>query len=198
MSQSTPSVEPDSAAAAATGPVVPDASPYSEREKVGRLLWAIAQATLFRLSFHNWYGWRRWLLGRFGASLHPTVRLRRTVTIECPWNLTIGEESAVGDRAILYCLGRVRLGTRVTISQGAHLCAGSHDYNSRRMPLLRPPIVIGDDVWIATEAFVGPQVTVGDGAILGARAAAFRDLAPWTIYLGNPAQPVKIRPRPEQ
>ena len=169
-------------------------SPYSTREKVGRMLWAIAQASLFRLSFHTWNGFRAWLLRRFGATIAPGVRLRRTVTVECPWNLSIGESSSVGDGAVLYCLGRVAIGRRVTISQRAHICAGSHDYRRADMPLLRPPITIGDDVWIAADAFVGPGLTVGEGAILGARACAFKSLSPWTIYLGNPCQPVRPRP----
>ena len=172
-----------------------DPSPYTLREKFARLTWAIVQATAFRWSFHSWYGWRRRLLLLFGASLDPTCRIRRTVTVECPWNLSIGVDSSVGDGAILYCLGPVRIGDHSTISQRAHLCAGSHDHRSRRMVLLRPPITIGSDCWIAAEAFVGPGVTVGDGVILGARAVAFKDLAPWMVSLGNPAQPVAQRSR---
>jgi len=169
-------------------------SPYSTSEKVRRLLWALVQATLFRLSFHSWYGWRRALLSAFGARLDPVVRIRRTVRVECPWNLSIGHDSAIGDRVTLYCLGPVSIGARVTVSQGAHLCAGTHDYAKRSMPLVRPPIHVGDDAWICAEAFVGPKVTVGAGAILGARAVAMRSLDPWTIYAGNPA--VAVRPRP--
>jgi putative colanic acid biosynthesis acetyltransferase WcaF len=176
-------------------PMAADPSPYTLREKLGRVAWAIVQATAFRWSFHSWYGWRRRLLLLFGASLHPTCRIRRTVTVECPWNLSIGVDSSVGDGAILYCLGPVRIGDHSTISQRAHLCAGSHDHRSRRMVLLRPPITIGSDCWIAAEAFVGPGITVGDGVILGARAVAFKDLAPWMVYLGNPAQPVAQRSR---
>jgi len=168
-------------------------SPYTTREKFGRLLWGVVQATLFRCSFHNFYGWRRMLLRAFGARLHATANVRRTVTIECPWNLTLGAESSVGDRAMLYCLGSVTIGRNVTISQGAHLCAGSHDSRKRTMPLLRPPIEIGDEAWIAADAFVGPKVRVGEGAILGARAVALADLEPWMIYLGNPATKVRTR-----
>ena len=169
------------------------ASPYSTREKIGRLMWAATQATLFRCSFHNCYGWRRTLLRMFGAQVHSSANVRRTVLIECPWNLTIGADSSIGDRAILYCLGTVTIGERVTVSQGAHLCAGTHDHRLSSMPLVRPPIQIGDDVWIAADAFVGPKVTIGKGALLGARSVAFQDLAPWTIYLGNPASAVRER-----
>ncbi len=168
-------------------------SPYSTREKIGRMLWAAVQLALFRPSFHNWYGWRRMLLRAFGARLDASANVRRTVTIECPWNLTMGPGSSVGDRAILYCLGPVTIGRNVTVSQGAHLCAGSHDSRRPTMPLLRPPIEIGDDAWIAADAFVGPKVRVGEGAILGARGVALRDLEPWSIFVGNPA--VKVRAR---
>lgn len=170
-------------------------SPYSLRAKVARVLWGLVQGTVFRGSFHNWYRLRRWMLACFGASLHPTVRIRRTAYIESPWNLTMDAESSAGDHAILYCLGPVSIGKRVMISQNAHICAGSHDYSLRAMPLLRPPIIIEDDVWIAADAFVGPAVRVGEGAILGARGCAMTDLEPWTIYAGNPVKKVKERAR---
>lgn len=170
-----------------------DRSPYSTREKVARMLWAMVQATLFRFSFHNWYRWRRMLARASGAKLGAPVRLRRTVRIECPWNLTMGADCSAGDGVILYCLGPVTIGDRVSISQHAHLCAGSHDHRRPDLPLLRPPITIEDDAWIAADAFVGPGVTVGAGAVLGARGCAFKDLAPWTIYGGNPARPLGPR-----
>ena len=171
-------------------------SPYSAREKVGRLAWAAVQGSLFRLSFPTWYGWRRWLLACFGAKLAADVRIRRTARFECPWNLSMGAGSSIGERAEIYCLGPVTIGARVTISQNAHLCAGSHDHSRADMPLLRPPIAVHDDAWVAADAFVGPRVTVGAGAILGARACAFKDIEPWTICGGNPARAIGERARP--
>lgn len=169
-------------------------SPYVLGEKVGRILWSAVQSTLFAWSFHNWYGVRRFILRLFGSHIAHNVRIRRTVRIEIPWNLTIGDDSSIGDRAILYCLGPVAIGDRVSISQGAHLCAGTHDYRDRRMTLRRSSIVIGDDVWIAADAFVGPDITIGNGAILGACGVAMNNLEPWMIYHGNPAVAVKPRP----
>ncbi len=168
-------------------------SPYSTQEKLRRLLWSITQATFFRFSFHTWNRWRIFLLRSYGATIEDTCIVRRTLKVECPWNLTVGENSCLGDGVILYCLGKVTIGDRVSISQHAHLCAGTHDYTKDDMPLLRHPISIGDDVWLATDSFVGPNVTVGEKAILGARAVAMRDLDPNTIYSGNPAVIIKKR-----
>ncbi len=171
-------------------------SPWTTRQKIGRVLWWAVQATVWRWSWHNHYGWRRFLLRRFGACVHPEARVRPSVRIECPWNLTLGANTVVGDFAILYALGPIALGDRVTVSQYAHLCAGTHDFSKPDFPLLRPPIVIEDDAWIAADAFVGPGVTVGRRAVLGARACAFKDLNPGTIYGGNPAKPLGEIPPP--
>ncbi len=168
-------------------------SPYTTKEKIGRVLWNYCGQILFRFTFHNWYGIRNALLRAFGAKVGSPVRIRASVLIEQPWNLTIGDNSSIGDRAIVYCLGKVTIGKHVSVSQGAHLCAGTHDYRQADMPLLRPPIVIEDMAWVAADAFVGPGVTVGEGAVLGARAAAMKSLEAWAIYSGNPAQKVRER-----
>jgi putative colanic acid biosynthesis acetyltransferase WcaF len=168
-------------------------SPWTGRQKLGRFAWYAVQATLFRPSPHNAYAWRRWLLRLFGATLARNVRIRRTVRIEVPWHLTIGQGTSVGDFAILYSLGPITLGKNVTISQYAHLCAGTHDATTRAMTLIRAPITVGDDAWIAADAFVGPNVNIGDRTILGARASAFADLPPDIVAGGNPAKMIKPR-----
>ena len=172
-------------------------SAYGFREKIARILWSLVQSTFFRLSFHNWYAWRRFLLRRFGAVIGTDCVIRRTVRVECPWNLQLGANSCLGDRVHAYCLGPVKIGSRVSISQDAELCAGTHDYSKHDMPLLRTQITVHDDAWIAAGAFVGPDVTVGEGAILGARSVAMKDLKAWTIHIGNPAVAVKDRERPQ-
>lgn len=168
-------------------------SPYTLKERVLRVLWNYVGQTVYRFTFHNWYGVRNALLRLFGARVGRPVRLRPSVLIEQPWNLTIGDNSSIGDRAIVYCLGKVTIGRHVSVSQGAHLCAGSHDFRRPDMPLLRPPIVIEDYAWIAADGFVGPNVTVREGAVLGARGCAMKDLDAWGVYAGNPAVKVKER-----
>lgn len=168
-------------------------SPWTAKQKLGRVLWYMVESTLFRWSPRPCYRWRNWLLRVFGAKVHKSARVRSTVTIEIPWNLSVGAQSVVGDRVILYCLGPIDIGARVTISQYSHLCAGTHDYTRLDMPLLRPAIVIEDDVWLAAEVFVGPGVRVGGGTIVGARGVVVSDLPSWKVCVGFPARPVKDR-----
>lgn len=164
---------------------------WTRREQAGRILWALAWP-LFALSPRPLWGWRRLMLRAFRARVEAGVHIYPTVRITIPWNLELGEQCAVGDRAILYALGPIIIGSRATISQGAHLCAGTHDITRPDRPLIKPPIVIKADVWVAAEAFVGPGVTIGDGAIIGARGVVMKDVEPGAIVVGNPARSIKL------
>jgi putative colanic acid biosynthesis acetyltransferase WcaF len=168
-------------------------SPWGLHEKVKRVVWMMVRATLFRPSFHNWYGWRRFLLRCFGAKIGSGVRIRPTVWVEIPWNLDIGDDTAVGDYAILYSLGRITIGKLAVVSQYAHLCAGTHDYTIRTFPLLRLPIRVGDEAWVAADAFVGPGVRIGARSVVGARATVVKDVPDDVVVAGNPARVVKPR-----
>lgn len=168
-------------------------SPWTIRQRLIRQTWFIVQATLFRFSLYNAFRWRRFLLRSFGARLAENARVRPTVRVDVPWNLSIGANSSVGDFAILYCLGPITIGRHVTISQYVHLCAGTHETNTRRMLLLRPPITIGDDAWIAADVYVAPGVTIGARTIVGARSNVYKDLPADVIAVGSPARPVKPR-----
>lgn len=165
---------------------------YSPGEMTRRVLWTLAQP-LFRFSPRPCFGWRRFLLRCFGAKIGQSVHVYASATIYFPWHLEAGDESAIGEHVFIYNLGHVMLGSRVTISHRAHLCAGTHDHTKPDFPLLRPPIVIGSDAWICADAFVGPGVTVGEGAIVGARAVAMKDVKPRSIVVGNPARESKKR-----
>ena len=61
------------------------------------------------------------------------------------------------------------------------------------MDLQKTPITIADDAWICADAFIGPDVNVGNGAIVGARAVAMKDVPAWTVVAGNPATHIKVR-----
>ncbi|MBA8878914.1 putative colanic acid biosynthesis acetyltransferase WcaF [Phyllobacterium myrsinacearum] len=133
------------------------------------------------------------MLKRFGAQIHPTAIVRGSVRIWWPGNLVMGQHASMGPGVLCYNVANVTLGDFSIVSQRAHLCTGTHDVDDEDFPLVSLPITIQANAWIAAEAFVGPGVAVGEGAVLGARAVAARTLLPWTIYVGNPAKPVRLR-----
>lgn len=165
---------------------------WSQREQAMRIAWALAWP-LFRLSPRVLWGWRRMLLRLFGAKVGRDAHVYPTVRITIPWNIEIGDQAAVGDHAILYALGPIRIGARATVSQYAHLCAGTHDWRDPAMPLVKTPLVVEDDAWVCADAFVGPGVTIAAGAIVGARAVTMKDVAAGSIVGGNPAQVISRR-----
>ena len=171
----------------------PEASPWNLKEKIGRALWMLVGKPLFRLSFHNWHRFRASLLRLYGAKLGRGVSIRPTADIEVPWMIDIDDDATIGDHAILYSLGKIRIGKRAIISQYAHLCAGTHDYTDHTFRLIRAPVTIGDDVWIGADAFIGPGVSVGSLSVVGARSSTYKDLGHKQVYVGNPAKPVKER-----
>lgn len=166
--------------------------PYHKWEYLVRILWALA-GPLFRYSPRNFFGWRRVLLRLFGASIAADVHIYPSARIYLPWNLTIGKESSLGEWTLVYNLGHVKIGDKATISHRAHLCAGTHDYRSPTLPLLRVPIEVGSQAWICADAFVGPGVKIGSGAIVGAGSVVMTDIKAWEIVAGNPAKPIKKR-----
>lgn len=171
----------------------PEASPWNFREKLARAVWMLVGKPLFRVTFHNWYGLRAWILRRFGARIGKRVAIRPTVNIEVPWMLHIEDDATVGDYAILYSLGRIHIGKRSIVSQYAHLCAGTHDYTDRTFRLLRTPINLSDDVWIGADAYIGPGVTIGRLSVVGARSSVYKSMPERHVCVGNPARAIKER-----
>lgn len=165
---------------------------YSAGEQLRRVLWMPGQL-LLRLSPRTAFAWRRAVLRAFGARIGRHVNIYASVRVSQPWNLVVGDWSAVGEDVLIYNLGPVTLGRGVTLSYRAHLCAGSHDLRDPRMPLLRPPIDIEDHAWVGTEAFVGPGVRLGEASILGARAVVVRNVPAGAIVAGNPARVIGTR-----
>jgi len=73
------------------------------------------------------------------------------------------------------------------------LLTGSHDVTSPHFDLVTKPILIHDNVWIATGAIILPGVIIGEGSVVAAGAVVSKNVDPWTIVGGNPAKFIKKR-----
>jgi putative colanic acid biosynthesis acetyltransferase WcaF len=121
------------------------------------------------------------------------VRIYNSARIWAPWNLVMGDFSVLGDRVDCYSVARVEIGAHCIVSQYSFLCTATHDADQSHFPLITAPIRIGDRSWVAADVFIGPGVTVGEGAVVGARASVFKDVEPWTVVGGTPARLIRRR-----
>jgi putative colanic acid biosynthesis acetyltransferase WcaF len=160
---------------------------FRGRSAVAVQIWWIAQVLLVHASPQVMYGWRRAVLRLFGARIGRNVRIRPSVRITFPWRVEIGDDSWIGDQVELYSLGNIRIGRNAVVSQGSYLCAGTHDHRDPSFPIEARPIVVADQAWVAAQSFVAPGVTIGRGAVVGARSLVLKDVPPGMVAMGHPA-----------
>jgi putative colanic acid biosynthesis acetyltransferase WcaF len=100
----------------------------------------------------------------------------------------MGAESCLAPGVECYNVDVVHLAAGAIVSQRAHLCTASHDFNDADFPLVAAPIRVEEKAWVCAEAFVGPGVTVHEGAVVGARAVVTKNVPAGAIVVGNPAR----------
>ena len=166
---------------------------FSLGNRLTRVVWQVTWLIFARFTPPPLHPWRALILRAFGAKVGRRARVHASAMIWLPGNLELGDHALIGPGVRLYNQGRITIGARSVISQRAHLCASTHDVRDPLFQLMLRPIVVGAGCWVASEAFVGPGVTVHDRAVVGARAALFSDADADGIYAGNPA--VFVKPR---
>ena len=182
MTAPDPSLQSDPAALA------PYRNRLSWRNRLGRLAWRLVYITLFRPTPAFFALWRRFLLRLFGARLGRGTVIHPSVRIWAPWNLEMDDDSCLAFDVDCYCVDKVHLGKHVTVSQYAFLCTASHDVDDPARPLVTAPIKIEDAAWVFAQAFVGPGVTIGQGAVVAAAAVVVKNVAPLDDRRREPRQ----------
>ncbi|MGB9940444.1 acyltransferase [Methanosarcina sp.] len=109
----------------------------------------------------------------------------------------IGNEVYIGEKLIivdkLSDQNNIIIGSRVAISPGVILVASSEPNFSRIKPYVKTEhgiIQIKDDAWIGAGAIILPNITIGEGSVVGAGAVVTKDVAPYTIVAGVPAKKI--------
>jgi putative colanic acid biosynthesis acetyltransferase WcaF len=178
---------------------IPDLSSYNnscyspERNKLVCALWFLVGLPLIRLQLLPFSSVRRFILRFFGAQIGRGVVLKPGLRVKYPWLLSIGDHTWIGEDVWIDNLIKVKIGSNICISQGAHLCTGNHDWSDPAFGLRVQPIVLEDGAWIGARALICPGVTVGQCGVAAAGSVVTKSIPAFEIHSGNPARFVKRR-----
>lgn len=167
---------------------------YSKAIIVQRIIWNVFWALTIRpfprILVINW---EIFLLRLLGAKIGKNCIIYPSAKILIPSYLQMEDGSCIANSTIIQNSAPLYIKERAIVSQGSYICCGTHDYSLESFPNIRKSVTIGARAWVAAQCFVGPGVTIGDGAVVDARAAVFKDVEPWTVVGGHPVKFIKNR-----
>ncbi|MCF6185160.1 MAG: WcaF family extracellular polysaccharide biosynthesis acetyltransferase [Bacteroidales bacterium] len=158
-----------------------------------RTIWYFVNVLFFLNPWNPVSSLKVFLLKLFGAQIGKGVVIKPSVNIKYPWNLKTGNFVWIGENVWIDNLENVTIEDNVSISQGAMLLCGNHDYKKSTFDLITGKIILEEGVWIGAKSIVTPGVTCKSHSILAVNSVATKNLEAYTIYQGNPA--IKIRKR---
>ncbi|MCE5317098.1 MAG: acyltransferase [Parachlamydia sp.] len=117
-----------------------------------------------------------------------------------PEHLVIGRHVSINDNFWVNAKGSVEIGDNVLIGPYVIIHSANHDFTLRDVPIRRQghtlsKVVIEEGAWVGARATILPGVTIGRGAIIAAGAVVSRNVAPYTIAGGVPAEYLNDRPK---
>jgi putative colanic acid biosynthesis acetyltransferase WcaF len=170
---------------------VPGSTP--PKVKLLRAIWALFQLPFLPYTPKALSPLRIALLKLFGAQIAAHCEVGAGVKIWVPWNLTMGEYTAIGANTEIQNFEPVVIGRHVVISQRNYICTSTHDHTHPHFPTISTPIVIGSQAWVASECVLGPGAEIGEGAVISVRSVVSSPMPPWMVCAGSPCRPLVER-----
>jgi maltose O-acetyltransferase len=137
----------------------------------------------YRRFFYRLFGMK---IGR-GSTLHMFARFYN------PSNIAIGEDSIIGESAVLDGRDKLTIGNHVDIATEVMIYNSEHDVRDSDFRTVCAPVVIEDYVFIGPRAIILPGVIVKRGAVVGAGAVVTKDVEECSIVGGVPAKQIGTR-----
>lgn len=162
-------------------------SPWSTKLRLKMIIWEYSWLILCSWTPKPANLWRLFWLKMFGAKIYGQPFVHQRARIQIPWNLTLHNRAALGDRTNAYSLGEIIIHEQATVAQEAYICTGTHAFNKPEFNLITRPIIIEARAFIGARAFIMPGVIIGEGAIVGACSVVTKSVMPGITVAGNPA-----------
>jgi maltose O-acetyltransferase len=122
-----------------------------------------------------------------GSTIHTMTRFYD------PANITVGNDSIIGERAVLDGRDKLIIGNHVDIASEVMIYNSEHDVYGHDFKAIEAPVVIHDYVFIGPRSIILPGVTIGKGAVIAAGAVVTKDVAEFQIVGGVPAKVIGER-----
>lgn len=114
-------------------------------------------------------------------------------------NLVVGDDVEIGYDVFIQSLGGVTIGDHVMLAPGVKIWSVNHGFRDKRVRVrdqkqTLASVCLGNDVWVASSAFISPGVTLPDGVVVSAGAVVgIKEYRPYSILAGNPARIIGYR-----
>jgi len=135
-----------------------------------------------------------------GLTTGPRTHIEQNVTIKIVTDtgkVILGEQVFIGRNSTLDVSARLSIGARSLVAPGCFITDHNHTIHAGKrivdQGIEANPVEIGDDVWIGANVCILPGVRIGDGAVIGAGAVVTRNVPPFTVAVGVPAQFIRKR-----
>ena len=167
---------------------------YSFADKVKRVLWyGIWNLTIRPIPRGYATKWERIILNLFGAKVSKTACIHSSAKILMPSNLIVEDYATISDHVYIENSTLCHIMAHAIVSQQTYICNGTHDIWEKSFPPYSAQIIIGRRAWVSARCLIGPGVKIGDGAVVSAGSVVFKNVKPWKIVAGNPAQVIADR-----
>ncbi|MBK4728695.1 acyltransferase [Oxynema sp. CENA135] len=131
----------------------------------------------------------------FGISIGDNSVIYNSCHIRSPRNITIGQDTSIGDHCILDGRSGLTIGNSVNLSTGAWIWTLQHDPSDPDFGVKGGHVVIEDYAWISSRTSILPGVTIGRGAVVATGAVVTKSVEPLAIVAGVPAKKIGERHR---
>lgn len=139
------------------------------------------------------HSFRRFFYRLSGVRIGKGSTIHMNATFYDPKNVTVGDDTIIGEKAVLDGRTTLKIGNHVDIASEVMIYNSQHDINDENFGATYGEVVIEDYVFIGPRSIILPGVKIGQGAIVAAGCVVTKDVPPYAIMGGVPAKVIGER-----
>lgn len=136
---------------------------------------------------------RRFIYRFWGVKIGKGSTIHMGAVFYNPRNISIGEDTIIGENAVLDGRDKLTFGNHVDVASGVMFYNGEHDINDENFKPTFAPVIVEDYVFIGPRAIILSGVIIKKGAVVAAGAVVTKDVPEFMVVGGVPAKPIYER-----